>query len=341
MKSHNFFWVIVLVNRIAVTGIVLIMVGILVYAVNIFHVAANSLFYPLLLGSSEGKPVIFFLLMGSLLLFNAIIVSGRITRRFAFMDIWDSRRYLKYALIIILLTYATGILIEVWLRLNFGVSLFTVFVSLNPDASSTSIIHSHVFKSIIGTVFHNIGATTPSNINTGDSLLQFISPVAYIILLTWPLTYITSLISMDNRMGHYKIIIAFATSLTMIGMIDGGIFSNPAVIGFAGLIGMYYIKEPFSPRNLIKPTLIVLLVILAGLSLEIAGSNTDYHQVTLIHQTEPINWNGYDILSTENTNQTINIKYSQNDNKQLINLFKTIKGKADGFFITWNFYSYF
>jgi hypothetical protein len=230
-------------------------------------------------------------------------------------------------------------LIELWLRLNFGVSLFTVFVSLDLDASSTSIIHSHVFKSALGSILSTLGAVLPSNVHTGDSLFRYISPLAYLIILTLPLTYITSLISMDNRMGHYRIIIAFAASLTLIGMIDGGLFSNPAIIGFAGLIGMYFIEKPFSPENLIKPSLIVLLIILAGLAIEIGGSNPANHQITLINQTEPIDWNGYNVQN--NGNNTYTLYYNQNDKKNLVNLFSTVKGKADAFFITWNFYSYY
>lgn len=330
-------------NRITVIGIILILLGILIYKVEFLYAATTSLFYPLLLGSSEGKAVLLLVSMGSLLLLNAFLNSGKITGRLASMDIWDSKRYLKYTIIIILFTFAVGILIEIWLRYYFGVSLFTVFVSLNPDVSSTSIIHSHIFKSALGSILNNLGAVVPSNIHTGDSLFKYVSPLAYLIVLTLPLAYITSLISMDKRMDHYKLIIAFAASLTIIGMMDGGLFSNPAIIGFAGLIGMYYIEEPFSMKNLRKPAIIVLILILAGLSFEIAGSNPDYHQITIINQTEPIDWSGYNILSTKNINNStvIQIKSIQNDRETLLNLFQTLKGKADGFFITWNFYSYF
>jgi hypothetical protein len=87
----------------------------------------------------------------------------------------------------------------------------------------------------------------------------------------------------------------------------------------------------------------VLIIIMAGLSLEIAGSNPDYHQITVIHQTEPISWNGYNVLSTKDKGGTtiVDIKPTQNDRETLISLFQTLKGNADGFFTTWNFYSYF
>jgi hypothetical protein len=277
--------------------------------------------------------------MGSLLILNSVITGSRITTKFAHGGISDSKRYLKYTIILILITYLVGILIEIWLRLSFGVSLFTVFVTLNPDPSTTSIIHSHVFKSALGSILSTLGAVLPSNIHTGDSLFKYLSPLVYLIVITLPLTYVTSLISMDNRMGHYRVIIAFAASLAMIGMFDGGLFSNPAIIGFAGILGMYFIEEPFSPRNLIKPALIIFLIIMAGLAIEIGGSNTADHQITLINQTEPVNWNGYNVH--DNGNNSLTLYYDQNDKKNLVNLFSTLKGKADAFFITWNFYSYY
>ena len=327
-------------NRLNIAGILLIIAGILVYKVNFLHGVATSLFYPLLLGSSEGKAIIFLVTVGSLLILNSLIFSGK---RLAFIDTSNSKKYLKYAIIIVLFTYIVAIITEIWLRLRFGVSIFTVFVSLNPDVGSTSIIHTHVFKSTLGYIFSIMGGAAPSNIHTGDSLFRYLSPLTYIILITLPLTYILSLISMDHLRDLYKVAIAFGAPLAMIGMVDGGIFSNPAIIGLSALMGMYFIKEPFSPRNLVKPVIIMFLIVTVGLFLEVGGSNPDYHQITVIHQTEPINWNGYDVLNTttENNRTIIEIKPTKNDRETLVNLFPTFKGKADGFFITWNFYSYF
>ncbi len=331
-------------NRLSVIGILLIILGILIWRLSFIHGIATSLFWPLTLGSSESKAVIFLIVMGSLLLLNSIITSGKITNKFASQDIFTSRKYLKYTVILVLFTFMIGLICELWLRFQFGVSIFTVFVSVNPTLTSTSIIHSHVFKSVLGYTFTTLlGVVVPSNIHTGESLFKYISPIAYIVFLTLPLIYITSLISMGNRIDLYKLIIAFAAALALIGIVDGGIFSNPAIIGFGGLIGMYFIKEPFSPRDLIKPTIIVLIIILAGLGLEIGGSNPDYTQITVIHPTQPANLSGYDVLSVENNQDKtiIDIKSPINDKETLLNLYQTFSGKADGFFKTWNFYSYF
>ncbi len=325
-------------NRFTLMGALLILLAILIYGLEFLKGPATYLFYPLLLGSSEGKVILFFIFMGSLLLLNGVITSGKVKGKFALLDIWGSRRYLKYAIAMVLITYLIGIIIEIWLRINFGVSLFTVFVSLNPDVSSTSIMHSHVFKSALGSIFNTLGTVLPSNIHTGESLSKYVSPVAYLIVFTLPLVYLTSLISMDNRMEHNRIIIAFAASLAMIGMIDGGLFSNPGIIGLGGLIGMLFVSKPFKPRELIKPAIIVLVIIILGLSVEVTGSNQDYHQITLVNQTQPVDWNGYDVISEENG--TVELKSTQNDRANLISLFSTLKDRTDAFFITWNFYSY-
>lgn len=327
------------VNRFTLIGILLILLGLMVYWLEFLQTTATSIFYPLLLGSSEGKLVLFLFIMGSLLILNSLISHTKIACKFSVESVEDGRRYLKYGIVLVLVTYLVGVLIEIYLRVSFGASLFTVFVSLNPDISSTSIIHSHVFKSALGSILNIGGTVLPSNIHTGDSLFKYISPMVYLIFITLPLTYITCLLSMDRRMGHYRVIIAFAAALAMIGMIDGGLFSNPAIIGLAGLLGMYFIKEPFSPKNLAKPALIVLIIIITGLVIEIGGSNQDVHQVTLINQTQTVDWNGYQAEVTGNS--TFSIHYKDNDRKNLLNLFNILKGRTDAFFITWNFYSYF
>lgn len=334
--------IILYLNRLGIIGILIVLFGILVYFTGFLDYIVTAVFWFLVLGSSEGKAILLLVIMGSLLIVNSLLVAGKLTTKFASVDISGANKYLKYTLILILFTYILGLIIEIWLRLQYGVSIFTVFVSLNPEVSSTSIIHSHVFKSALGHMISNLGANVPSNIHTGDSLFSFLSPATYIIIFTLPLTYITGLLSMDNRIDIYKLIMAFALSLSLVGMIDGGLFSQPAIIGFAGLVGMYFIKKPFSPKNLIKPTIIVLIIILLGLTLEITGSNPDYHQITLINQKEPVDMGAYKIISINDADpKIIRIKPSENDKNTLINLFGTFKGKTDGFFISWNFYSFF
>ncbi len=55
--------------------------------------------------------------------------------------------------------------------------------------------------------------------------------------------------------------------------------------------------------------------------MEVAGSNPDYTQLTLINQIQPVEWNGYEVLSEDNN--TVILKSTQNDRTNLISLFNT------------------
>ena len=65
-------------NRFTLIGALLILLAILIYGLEFLKGPATYLFYPLLLGSSEGKVILFFICMGSLLLLNGVITSGKI-----------------------------------------------------------------------------------------------------------------------------------------------------------------------------------------------------------------------------------------------------------------------
>jgi hypothetical protein len=284
--------------------------------------------------------------MGSLLLLNTVIIHSRL------LESWeqrisnynhDGKRFLKWALFIILTTYLAGLLIELIIRAKYGVSPLTIFVSLNPNPTTTSLMHSHVFKAVLGHLAGSWGGLIPSHIHTGSSLYQHVVPWAYLILITLPLAYIAGLFSIDRQRDVFRVIMAFALSLTLIGMIDGGMFSQPAMIGLSGLFILYFIREPFQTRQLVLPMALILLLVLSGLGLELAGNNSSYHELKVINQTKPADLNGYHVLSMEKQqNMTIvRIKTQYSDKNTLESLFATYGGKAEGFFMSWNFFSYF
>jgi len=328
------------INRLFIVGMLLTLIGILIYKSGFLDQLVTFILWPLLSGSSKGKTILLFVIMGSMLILNSIITYHKIASKITFLDKWNANKYLKFTLILILSTYIISILIEVWLRLKFGVSIFTIFVAEDHTASTTSIMHTHVFKSILG--YLPLGETSSSNINTAYSLLKYVYPYALIGFITISLAYITGLLSLDSRRDFHKIILVFALSLSIIAMMDGGIFSQPAIIGIFGLLVIYFLKKPFSPRNLIKPTLIILLIILIGFTLEIAGTNQDHHKLTVINQTGNVNMNGYHVSSIEKiNNQTVYIiKPTTGDKQTLENLSNTFKDKSNGYFMTWNLFTY-
>lgn len=180
----------------------------------------------------------------------------------------DERKYLKWTITVILLTYIAGIIIELWLRVSYGVSPFTTFLAVNNGESSTSITHTHVFKSVIGYTISILGIKVPSYIHTGVSLVPFVYPLPLLIVVTFPLVYILGALSLNSRRDMHKLIIVFALTLCLISMVDGGMFSQPGVIGLAGLLVVYFAKTIF-PENLVKPACIMLLIIFAGLQLNL------------------------------------------------------------------------
>ena len=324
----------------------MILFAIFIYATNLLDHVILSITYPFLEGSSEGKSVILFGVMGSLLLFYRLfqqdgVIANKISKIVPILN-FESQKYLKITIIVIFITYLFGMFLEIWIRAKFGVSPFTTFISFNPAASSTSITHSHILKSILGTFIEFLGIHVPSQINTGVSLSQYFSPVVFAIFIAFPIVYLTGLISLSNREGIYKIILAFGLTISLIGMLDGGMFSTPALLGLLILLSVYFIKKPFSPKYLAKPILIVIFLIILRVSIGLIGTNTDFHEITVINPSDSINLNGYDVLSVEKHENKLIIKVPGNTNDKvlLLKLIHDLNGKCSGFFLSWNIYSY-
>jgi hypothetical protein len=159
----------------------------------------------------------------------------------------------------------------------------------------------------------------------------------------FPLVYLLGLFSIGERRDYHKVIVIFAISTSLIGLIDGGLFSTPAMVGLSGILGMYSLKMPFSPRNLITPTLIIASLIIIRVIFGLFGSNTDYYEVTVIGAPENIDLSSYDVLSVEKNGDKTIVRISPKYNEMVLlnDLSRSLEGKCSGFFISWNFFSYF
>lgn len=332
--------------KISVIGLLLLLLGVYIFRYDNLDIYIRPLTQIFLMGSSEGKDVLFFLLMGSMLFISPLFTSKGYLRHklsyFNYFKEWKANDFLKVSIIIVLLTYALGIIMEIWLRAQFGVSIFTAFVSLNPDPTSSSILHSHIFKAVLGPYLSSI-VTVPTGVHTGTSLLQYVPSIGLLILIIFPLIYLLGLFSIGERRDYHQVIVIFAISNTLIGLIDGGLLSTPAMVGLSGILGMYSLKMPFSPKNLITPTVIIALLIILRVILGVFGSNTDYYEVTVIGAGENLNLSDYDVLSvqTQDNKTIIHISPKYNEMILLNDLARTLEGKCQGFFISWNFFSYF
>ncbi|BDZ72073.1 hypothetical protein [Methanobacterium petrolearium] len=334
------------IDKIGLLGFFLILLGLFVYVTSPLDQVVMMITWPLLSGSSEGKAVLLMAAMGSFLLLNSLIntwgvltpIKEKITNYSP-----DGKKFFKWTLIIIILTCVVGVLIEFYIRLKYGVSPLTIFVSTNPTSTSTSPMHTHVFKSVFGHLADSMGGLVPEHVHTGGSLYPDVIPWAYFILITLPLACITGLFSLDERKPVQKVLIAFALTIAIIGMVDGGLYSQPLVFGLGLLILIYFVRTPFQFRQLAIPIAVMGLIVLSGVGLELAGNNSSYREITVINQFEPVDLSDYNVLSTqkEGNRTVIRMDTSVSDKQTLESLFVTYQGRADGFFMTWDFFSYF
>jgi hypothetical protein len=286
--------------------------------------------------------------MGSLLLLYPLFnLEGIIGKRISSINNllkYEGKKYLKFTIITIFFTYIFGLLIEVLIRIKLGVPILTTFIAYNSNSySSSAVAHSHVFKSVLGFIIQSLGIHINTGVNAGVPLIPYTIPLALIVLVTWPLIYIAGIISVSNQEKNlYKIILAFVLTLSLIGILDGGLFSTPAIIGLAGLLGIYFIKKPFSARNLLKPSVIIIFLIILRFSLGLLGTNTEIHEITIINPADNIDLQGYDVLNVqkEQNKTIITVPGNINDKVLLTELTKSLKGKCSGFFLSWNILSY-
>ena len=339
------------IDKAGLFGVILILVGLIVYATSPLDQLVLMITWPLLSGSSEGKAVLFLMAIGSFLILNPLLNNSRFlapVKERANEYSPDGKKFLKWTILIILLTCLVGLLIEFYIRLKYGVSPLTIFVSTNPTSTTTSPMHSHVFKSVFGHFADSMSGLIPHHVHTGGSLYPYVLPWGYLIFITLPLAYITGLLSLNGRQELNRIIMAFALTLALIGMVDGGLYSQPLVIGIGLLFIFYFVENPlqihpFHFRQFVLPIVLIFLLVFSGLGLELAGTNSSYHEITVLNQFEPVDLSGYNVLSQEQQgNMTvIRTDTSVSDKNTLESLFKTYQGRADGFSMTWNFYSYF
>jgi len=335
-------------NKLNIIGIILILFAVILALTNFLDKLILEITYPFLEGSSQGKSIILFTVLGSLfLLYPLFNLKGIIGKRLSSINNllkYDGKKYLKFTIITIFFTYIFGLLIEVLLRIKLGVPILTTFIAYNSNSySSSAVAHSHVFKSVLGFIIQSLGIHINTGVNAGVPLIPYTIPLALIVLVTWPLIYIGGIIAISNQERDlYKVILAFVLTLSLIGILDGGLFSTPAIIGLAGLLGIYFIKKPFSPRNLLKPSVIIIFLIILRFSLGLLGTNTEVHEITIINPADNIDLQGYNVLSVQKEqNKTIvTVPGSTNDKVLLTELTKTLKGKCSGFFLSWNILSY-
>lgn len=252
-------------NALNILGIIFIMIAILILFNNTIANLVRPITELFLMGSSKGKDLLFFTGIGFLLIISS-------SKYFNSQPFWKlatysdysksiqnkkSQKYLKIILILLIISLLIALAIELIMRANLSIAPLTTFVVVIPETTTTSILHTHIFKSVASNFssdivnlvnnianFNNPANISPisninTNINTGNSLYYYIPKIANIFLILYPIIGLFGILSLKNRTLTSRLILIFTLVCGLIGLLDGGLFAVPTIIGLFGLIYIY------------------------------------------------------------------------------------------------------
>ena len=235
------------INKYVPFGIILIILGILLFFLSGIDQFIRPFSQPILMGSSKGKDILFFVLFGITIILSSLGDNEKIYGYFKNLSIPEILKnkdfYLKLSLILFLFTAIAGLIVELYLRNYLGISWNTILVIMNPSMTSTSILHSHMYKGIFGIILGMLLSNIPSGIHTGSSLSAYTPSIISLLFILIPISYIVMILSMQRRKAVPRIFLAFTSTLGIIGLIDGGLFSTPSIGGIYGILILMYNSE--------------------------------------------------------------------------------------------------
>lgn len=357
------------VNKIIIIGLIFILFAGVLFITDIFNPIIRPITYLFLMGSSKGKDIIFFGLLGLFLILSQIIEKDL-----------DTTKYLKLSIVVGTITLIFGIILEIIFRLEMGIKLNTVFCSMTSGMSSTSILHTHLLKSILGAFLTQImGSFIQSDINTGVGLYQYLPSFSFLVILLIPVLFATLVLAIQKRPWFTNFLIAFFSSCLFIGIIDGGMFATPSYVGILGLYLVYrngfylnYIvgkvlrdERLLEENELIQPVyrnrgfseirylfnrfgiyFFVILVIFLRFTIAFAGAEPDCYTVDIVNPTGDIDLGNISMevidheAKSPNNKVTYHIDPNYNE-MELINALKVpLNNSCEYYTVTWNAYSY-
>ena len=356
------------INKTILIGFACIIFAGLIFATDIFNPIIRPITYQFLMGSSKGKDIIFFGLLGLFLILSQLIEK----------DI-NTTRYLKISIAVGFAALLSGILLEVVFRLQMGIKLNTIFASMTNTMSTTSILHTHLLKSILGEVVTQIiGPFIATDINTGVGLYQYLPSFSFLVILLIPILFTAIVLASQRRPWPTRFLLAFFSSCLIIGIIDGGMFATPSYVGILGLYLIYrngyYINyiagKIFNDNTLlsenenIQPVyrnrgfgeirywfnrfgiyLLVIVVILLRFTVAFAGAEPDYYTVDIVNPTGEIDLGNIsveviDCDNATNNKLTYHIDPNYNEMQLLNDLRVPLNNSCEYYTVSWNVYSY-
>ena len=353
------------VNKTIIIGLAFMLLAGAIFVSDIFNPFIRPITHQFLMGSSKGKDIMFFGLLGVFLILSQVIDR----------DI-DSTKYLKISIVIGFATLVSGILLEAMFRQQMGIKLNTIFASMTGTMSTTSILHTHLLKSILGAVLTQIiGPFIQSDINTGVGLYPYLPSFSFIVILLIPILFATLVLANQKRPWFTNFLLAFFSSCLIIGAIDGGMFATPSYVGLLGLYLVYrngyylnYImgtalgdKTLLSENEAIQPVyrnhdfsqirylfnrfliyFVVIGVIILRFTIAFAGAEPDYYTVNIANPTDDIDFGDIPMekISQNNNITTYHVDSKYNEMELLNDLKIPLKKSCEYYTVSWNAYSY-
>ena len=311
-------------------GVFFIILAIIIFFTDVLTPFIRPLTHLILMGSSKGKDILFFAILGIVLIISQLFEydncfkENKLFKKLYSLKIssifkLNNNTYLKISLIIFVATAIFGIILELILRYQLGLSAFTIFVAMDNGASTTSILHSHVYKAVIGNIINNslnsLSLSVPSGINTADALLKYVPSLANIIIIILPILFLTQLAALKNRLAPVRLFFTFTIACGLIGIFDGGLFTTACIGGIYGILFLYfdevgfnyYFGKLFFQKAIVEkckkkriqmkedpmfsygtfkrfiPHLFLILIIILRISVSLLGSTPDYYEVNILN----------------------------------------------------------
>ena len=354
-------------NKTILVGVIFIILAGVIFLTDILNPIIRPVTYLFLMGSSKGKDIIFFGLLGLFLILSQLIKKEI-----------DTTKYLKISMVIGAVLLILGILLEIIFRLQMGIKLNTVFCSMTNGMSSTSILHTHLLKAILGEVLSKImGPFIQSGINTGVGLYAYVPSFAFLVILLIPVLFVTIVLASQKRPWFTNFLMAFFSSCLIIGIIDGGMFATPSYVGIFGLYLIYrngyylnyIVGNALKDENLLKENeliqpcyrnrgfsqkrylfnrfliwFVVIAFIILRFTIAFAGAEPDYYTVDIVNPTEEIDLGNISVeVIDHESNNAEKVTYHiapQYNEMELINDLKVHLDSCEYYTVTWNVFSY-
>ena len=141
----------------------------IIFLTDILNPIIRPATYYFLMGSSKGKDILFFVLFGITIILSTLGDNEKLHSYFKNLNIPQRLKnkefYLKLSLFLLLFTAVMGLIAELILRNSLGISWNTIVVIMNPSYTSTSILHSHLYKAIFGIILGMFLSHIPAGIH--------------------------------------------------------------------------------------------------------------------------------------------------------------------------------